>query len=303
MSLDFTAIDCETGNNAICSIGAVKVRDGKIGETFSSLVDTNNGAYTNVYEIRKNGGITADMVAGLGEWPVIYQNFMDFIGNDILVAHGASFDRSHVKDANNRYHLANPDNQWFCTQIFYDNAYPEHKEMRYKYQQKSDLRSASRVVLGHDLEKHHNALADAVTAAKVAIALSQRIGGIDLPDSDSYARITIEAIEKQKASLLYQQEMEDAGIPDWIAETLTSHHEIKPSEAIKIPDGERAEYGAPCLACGTPIPQGTNYRLLQKQVCSKECGDRLLSQIKDWWLRYPTVYIRLQKAVIGSISQ
>ncbi|MBT1161286.1 exonuclease domain-containing protein [Bifidobacterium sp. SO1] len=189
MPLNFTAVDFETGNGEICAIGAVKYRDGqKIGE-FHHLVNTNNGDYTNIFEVRKNGNITADMVKNEPEWPEIYPSLIEFIEDDILVAHNAAAaDKKYVERACRRYRIYPPIGEWFCTQIFYDNAMPEHKEMKYKYQQASDLKSASRVVLGEKLEHHHDALCDALACARVAVALANNLYADDLQQADSLAR-------------------------------------------------------------------------------------------------------------------
>jgi DNA helicase II / ATP-dependent DNA helicase PcrA len=92
---NFTAIDLETtgrdtGKSEITEIAAVRVRDGKITETFSSLVkpdvpmDAGASAVT---------GITDADLAGAPAFAEIWPRVREFAGADVLVAHnGYQFD-------------------------------------------------------------------------------------------------------------------------------------------------------------------------------------------------------------------
>lgn len=106
---DYTVIDTETTGfdlvyNSIIEVAAVKVRGGKVQETFSSLIkppkcyylsengeDSENYYYVDEH-ITKLTGITNEMLEGAPEAAEVLPKFVEFIGNDILVAHNANFD-------------------------------------------------------------------------------------------------------------------------------------------------------------------------------------------------------------------
>lgn len=95
--LDFTAIDFETANSkraSVCAVGATRVRDGRIVERFDQLVHPPLG-YDEFSEwnIRVHH-IRPEDVAQSPSWPEVAPRLIAFIGDDILVAHNASFDSS-----------------------------------------------------------------------------------------------------------------------------------------------------------------------------------------------------------------
>lgn len=106
---DYTVIDTETTGfdlvyNSIIEVAAVRVRGGKVQDTFSSLIkppkcyylSENGGDSENYYyvdeHITKLTGITNEMLEGAPEAAEVLLKFVEFIGNDILVAHNANFD-------------------------------------------------------------------------------------------------------------------------------------------------------------------------------------------------------------------
>lgn len=97
----FVCFDFETtgvGNyDKITEIGAVKVRNGKIVEYFSELVNPKRKIPEEVTEIT---GITNEMVKDKETIYDILPKFLTFAGDDILVAHNARFDcRFLLKEA------------------------------------------------------------------------------------------------------------------------------------------------------------------------------------------------------------
>lgn len=92
---NFTAIDLETtgrdtGKSEIIEIAAVRVRDGKITETFDSLVKPGipiDGAASAIT------GITDKDLAGAPSFAELWPRIREFVGTDVLVAHnGYHFD-------------------------------------------------------------------------------------------------------------------------------------------------------------------------------------------------------------------
>jgi DNA polymerase-3 subunit epsilon len=80
-----------SGGDALLSIGAVRLRDAVPVERFSTLVDP--GRPIPPGSIRYHG-ITAERVRGAPRAREAIAAFLDFAGDDVLVAHNAAFDRT-----------------------------------------------------------------------------------------------------------------------------------------------------------------------------------------------------------------
>lgn len=89
--LDFetTGLSPDRGDRAI-EIGAVRIQEGKVVDTFSELM--NPGGRINSF-IEQYTGITNPMLARAKPCKDIMQEFANFIGDDNLIAHNASFDK------------------------------------------------------------------------------------------------------------------------------------------------------------------------------------------------------------------
>lgn len=91
---EYVVFDIETTglsnkNDKITEIGAVKVKDGKIIDQFSSLVNPEMPIPGNIVELT---GITDEMVKNAPTIEVVLPQFIAFVGNAPVVAHNASFD-------------------------------------------------------------------------------------------------------------------------------------------------------------------------------------------------------------------
>jgi DNA polymerase-3 subunit epsilon len=97
----FVVFDLETtggGPSAtgITEIGAVRVVDGRLTETFATLV--NPGQRIPPFVSRLTG-ITDEMVATAPRITDALPAFLDFVGDDVVVAHNAAFDMGHLDAA------------------------------------------------------------------------------------------------------------------------------------------------------------------------------------------------------------
>lgn len=178
MSLDFTAIDFETANSyrsSVCAIGMVRVRDGQVTETFDRLVVPPQGPDS--FTLTWVHGIGPREVAGAPTWVQLLPQVIDFIGADVLVAHNASFDGSVLQRASAEYGYTVAGLQFACT-----------------------LQIARRLLalgsyslpfvvaeLGLPAFAHHDAGADARSAAMVALALARHAGVDDISSLASLA--------------------------------------------------------------------------------------------------------------------
>jgi DNA polymerase-3 subunit epsilon len=101
----FVVVDLETtggapGASGITEIGAVRVKGGRLHDTFSTLVNPGHRIPPFVSALT---GITDEMVAGAPPIGEALPRFLDFVGTAVLVAHNAAFDVGHL-DAARRAH-------------------------------------------------------------------------------------------------------------------------------------------------------------------------------------------------------
>lgn len=165
--LDFTAIDFETANayrGSPCSVGLVRVRDGQIVETRHWLIRPPEGAdWFDTWNVAIHG-ITADMVASVPRWKEVLPLIVDFVGDDVLVAHNAAFDTGVMRYACEADKIDWPEFRFLCTLVMSRHALalPTY---RLPYVAES---------LGVVLEDHHDALADAIAVVEILVKLADR---------------------------------------------------------------------------------------------------------------------------------
>lgn len=97
---NYTVIDIETtgldpGWCEIIELSALRVRDDEVVDSFSTLVKPVNDIDD---FIQKLTGITNNMVADAPNICASLPNFLDFIGNDIVVGHNVNFDINFIYD-------------------------------------------------------------------------------------------------------------------------------------------------------------------------------------------------------------
>lgn len=91
---DFVVFDLETtglerGRNKIIEIGAVKIKDGQITDTFHTLIDPGYGLSDVIKKLTK---ITDDMLENQPKIEEKLPEFLEFCGDSVLVAHNVGFD-------------------------------------------------------------------------------------------------------------------------------------------------------------------------------------------------------------------
>ena len=161
---DFVAIDVETANfeaSSICAIGAVKVRDGIVTDSFYSLVKPEPDYYS--YKCTAVHGLTQADTEDAPCFDSVWLRLAAWAEGLPFVAHNATFDRGCISAACKVYRI-DPPEHFYCTL----------KAARAKLP-KGMLQSKSLDSLcdffGITLRCHHNALADAEACAKLAIIL------------------------------------------------------------------------------------------------------------------------------------
>ncbi len=96
---DYVCVDIETTGISpqhaqIIEIGALKVRDGEVVDTFSQLIDPGVSVPP---EITALTGITTEMVKGQPAIDEVLSDFIAFAGDDLLLGHNVRFDYSFLK--------------------------------------------------------------------------------------------------------------------------------------------------------------------------------------------------------------
>lgn len=164
--LNFTAIDFETANGSrasACAVGLVRVVDGKIVGSASSLIlpEPEYGRFE-AGNIRIHG-ITASQVQNAPRWAQLILPVLAFSEGSTLVAHNAPFDQGVFEATTAASGLRVPTPKFLCTvrlaqqrMQLVDNKLP------------TVARS-----LGVNLTNHHDAAADAMACAQIALKIGQ----------------------------------------------------------------------------------------------------------------------------------
>lgn len=161
----FTIFDTETTGlsakkgDKMIEIAAIQMRGGEIiaGKTFESFI---NPGRTIPFESTAVNKITDSMVVDAPRIETVLPQFMDFVGDSILVAHNAEFDMSFLGE---ELFMTNPFAQppeAFCTKLISRRLHPEEKfhnldTLTYRYG------------LAAPKEGRHRALADVLMLAEV----------------------------------------------------------------------------------------------------------------------------------------
>ncbi len=182
MIRDFVAIDFETANqepSSVCSVGVVMVRNGRVADSFYSLIQPEPNYYN--YWCQRVHGLshqdTDDAPVFSKVWQQLeeklsdvffsdqlpFDNLRDLITTIPFVAHNARFDEGCLKAAFKVYQMDYPDYRFYDTlkasRRQFGHSLPNHQ-----------LQTVA-AACGYSLQNHHNALADAEACAAIALYL------------------------------------------------------------------------------------------------------------------------------------
>lgn len=168
---NFIAIDVETANNhpsSICAIGAVKVENGIIADQYYSLVKPEPEFYFRYFSEQIHGIFrkdTEDADTYDTVWRDMCRHFhIDNPDKIVFVAHNKAFDEKCLRAAHRTYGMTWGDNPFFCTLCGARRSIPRGMIGSYSLPVVCDF-------LGIPFNNHHNALADAMACAKIAMAI------------------------------------------------------------------------------------------------------------------------------------
>ncbi len=178
---EYVVVDLETtggdpSSNRITEIGAVKVRDGRIVEEWTSLVKPGRRIPPFIVKLT---GITDEMVATAPEFAAIAAELRAFIGEAVFVAHRAKFDHGFLKAEFDRVgiHLAGP---VLCTVVEMKRHFPGLASYGL---------GALSAHFGIPLESHHRALCDARATAELLLRINEKRLATHSPDSGDSGKV------------------------------------------------------------------------------------------------------------------
>lgn len=172
----FVVFDLETtGAKAppcrVTEIGAYRVRNGKITEEFQTLVNPESLIPTFISQLT---GISNQMVKNAPTFNEVIEDFLDFIGDSVLVAHNAQFDMRFLNHEIGRifadYRVGNPH---LCTVKLSRRLVPHVENHRLKTL--AEYFSVS-------LVNHHRAAPDAHATAHIFVNLLERLDNLGVRD-------------------------------------------------------------------------------------------------------------------------
>ncbi|WP_308465426.1 exonuclease domain-containing protein [Rathayibacter soli] len=169
MPLDFTAIDFETANSSsasACSVGLVKVRDGKAVDRVGWLIQPPAGHDEFLEWNTRIHGIRSEDVLGAVGWREQLPELVAFADGDILVAHNAGFDMGVIRGACAATALPCPSFDYLCSL----------QVARRTYHLDSYRLPVAAMAAGFEDFHHHDALADSEACAAIMVHAAKRHG-------------------------------------------------------------------------------------------------------------------------------
>lgn len=158
---EYVVFDIETTGldkrkDRITEIGAVKIKDGKVIDNFSALINPGMDIPEKITELT---GITNEMVKNCPDQEEILPKFVEFIGDAVIVAHNASFDTGFINNALRSLGVT-IHNSVLDTLELSRRLFPELKKHKLN------------IVAAHldiKLENHHRAVDDAKCAGDILV--------------------------------------------------------------------------------------------------------------------------------------
>lgn len=196
--LNFTAVDFETANGfrgSPCAIGMVRVRDGNVDELFFKRMRPPEGF--DRFDPRNVDihGITAERVAAEPRFGELFGQISEFIGDDTLVAHNATFDTEVFESALEVSGLDSPGGLRVLCSV---------RLARAVYQLDSHALPKAAAAAGFDLKHHHHALWDARAAAAIVVDIAEREKVRTVDELFSAHQIESEELEAWAAPRAYE---------------------------------------------------------------------------------------------------
>ena len=114
---DYVLVDIETTglspiSDDIIEIGAIKVKDNEMVEQYNELININRDLTPFITSLT---GITDEMLKS-GKMPkVVFEEFVDFVGDNVIIGHNVNFDLGFLCDKCKKYLNYNLNNDYIDT--------------------------------------------------------------------------------------------------------------------------------------------------------------------------------------------
>lgn len=171
--LDYVAIDFETANayrGSPCAVGLVRVRNSlPVAEHRWLIRPPEEVDYFDPFNTMIHG-ITEEMVADAPRWRDALPTLVEFIGNDVLVAHNAGFDVGVIRYACTVDKIEWPELRFLCTMVLARRALSLPS---YRLPFVADA-------FGGGCDKHHDPLADARSVVDIVSGLAKKYDAHEL---------------------------------------------------------------------------------------------------------------------------
>ena len=172
---DFVVFDIETTglnprNDDIIEIGAVKVSNRRVVDSFSTFIHIDRNLPAKIIELTS---ITDDMLKGQPEITEVLPLFMEFAKGSVLVAHNAKFDVGFMREKVKKYLNINYDISVLDTLELSKALIKDIKNHRLNTLTKK---------LGISLLNHHRAVGDANATAQLFIILLNKLSEREIFD-------------------------------------------------------------------------------------------------------------------------
>jgi DNA polymerase-3 subunit epsilon len=167
--MTITALDFETANHSrvsICAAGLAAFEDGILTESPYWLVRPPKGHGWFRDDFIEVHGLTHLDVLDAPEFPAIAPELLARLTRaDLVVAHNAHFDLSHLRETLNYFGMACPEFEYVCTYELSRRVWPDLPNHKL-----STL--AAHIGLAFN---HHHAQADAIAAGRVLVAMMKQM--------------------------------------------------------------------------------------------------------------------------------
>ncbi|HEY5540831.1 MAG TPA: 3'-5' exonuclease, partial [Coriobacteriia bacterium] len=123
---EWVAIDFETSNeqrDSACALGLAVVRDGEVTKTAAWLIRPPEMRFD--WRCTRVHGIRARDVVDAPEFPDVWLEVSEYLGDGRLLAHNASFDIAVLRTMLAAYGLEAPELRYACTLAMSRRAWPD----------------------------------------------------------------------------------------------------------------------------------------------------------------------------------
>ncbi len=193
---EFVVFDIETTGlsvltSEIIEIGAVKIKDGKVLDRFNKFVKPSVSIPELITDLT---GINDDMLCDADKIDVVLREFLDFIGDRLLIAHNANFDISFIRKASRDtgYAFSNPYLDTVTLSRFLNSDLKSHKlDSVAKYYNLGEF-------------NHHRACDDAEILANIFFAMIDKMQRFDIKNFEELQRDMSENADPLKIKPYHQ---------------------------------------------------------------------------------------------------